>query len=274
MLADASGAFWAALLILILLVASVWRYALYAREIKARGGRVASRFFGVPDLFFGAALCFYFALNGAVMMAGRQTGSVIEKGHVIENSFFMLAVLVVLLVFPKVRGIPLVESFEISIREIAPSIFRAVIALLSALPLIFFVNLASRFLLPERYTEQSMVSLFRSASETGDWSVVIWVVFSAVLVAPLVEEFLFRGYFYPVLKRFIGPLWAGIWISVLFSLSHGTVAVFGGIFTLSVCLLMAFERFGSLWVCIGMHALFNGVSLFLIYLQGRGLLPS
>jgi membrane protease YdiL (CAAX protease family) len=46
---------------------------------------------------------------------------------------------------------------------------------------------------------------------------ILTIFVAAVVVAPLVEEFLFRGYFYGVLKRYVGGLPSGLFTAALFA---------------------------------------------------------
>lgn len=88
----------------------------------------------------------------------------------------------------------------------------------------------------------------------------LWI--SAVGIAPFVEELLFRGFLYPVLRQRLGLLPALLGIGLLFGLAHGNVtsllplAAFG----LILALMMEFSR--SLWVPWLAHAVFNSLTLY------------
>jgi len=90
-----------------------------------------------------------------------------------------------------------------------------------------------------------------------------------VFIQPACEEFLFRGFFYGVWKRFLGPLGGGFLACLLFAAFHGSLAAFAGLFVLAVCLNIAYERTGSLLVPIGRLALFNLTSLLVSYAQAQ-----
>ena len=47
---------------------------------------------------------------------------------------------------------------------------------------------------------------------------------TATIMAPIVEETVFRGYFYPTLKRYLGPVASCLLVSLLFAATHGSVA--------------------------------------------------
>lgn len=88
-----------------------------------------------------------------------------------------------------------------------------------------------------------------------------------VIVAPVVEEILFRGFLYGKLKRFL-PIWVAIVItSVLFGLFHGSWALAIDTFSLSVVLCLLREITGSLWASILLHMTKNGIAFYILFIN-------
>lgn len=88
----------------------------------------------------------------------------------------------------------------------------------------------------------------------------------AVVIAPIVEEVLFRGILLPLISRRLGP-WAGLVLTSLgFAALHGDPGSFVALVIFAVALALATIRTGSLWVPIAMHMIFNVVNLGLILL--------
>lgn len=81
---------------------------------------------------------------------------------------------------------------------------------------------------------------------------------AAVIVAPLCEEVVFRGYLYPAAKRFVGPATAMFCSALLFSLAHGSLAMLLPLFLLGFAFAWIYERTGSLWAPIFAHFCVNG----------------
>ncbi len=81
--------------------------------------------------------------------------------------------------------------------------------------------------------------------------------FMAILVAPVMEEILFRGVLYPGLKAagFPGLAWIGS--AALFALAHGNLLGFVPLVFLGLALIWLYERTETLWVPIFTHILFN-----------------
>ena len=88
-----------------------------------------------------------------------------------------------------------------------------------------------------------------------------------VVLAPLVEEILFRGLLQRLVGRAWGP-WAGIVVSALvFGLVHGEPWFLFGLIMGGLVLGFLYEATGSLSACWAAHALHNAVSLVILFVQ-------
>jgi membrane protease YdiL (CAAX protease family) len=65
-------------------------------------------------------------------------------------------------------------------------------------------------------------------------------------------------------RKYLGPLFAVAGSSFFFALLHGHLASLPALFTLAVCLALAYEKSGSLLVPMVMHATFNTISVLAI----------
>jgi len=87
---------------------------------------------------------------------------------------------------------------------------------------------------------------------------------TAVVVAPLTEELIFRGFLFGVFKRYTDTYFAGLVSAVLFASVHAHVGTFLPLFTLGLVFVAAYEVTGCLLVTMFMHALFNGAQVVLM----------
>jgi hypothetical protein len=88
-----------------------------------------------------------------------------------------------------------------------------------------------------------------------------------VVIAPIAEELLFRGYLFGKLRKY-APLWISILItSVLFALVHFAWNVGLDVFALSVVLCLLRVVSGSLWPSIMLHMLKNGVAFYFLFIN-------
>jgi uncharacterized protein len=100
----------------------------------------------------------------------------------------------------------------------------------------------------------------------------VLAVIAAVLMAPLVEEVVFRGVLFQGLKRRLGLWPAALVSSLLFAVVHVEVQqpiYSSGFVLLGILFAWSMHRFGSLVVPLVAHAAFNGVSVTLTLLGAR-----
>lgn len=86
---------------------------------------------------------------------------------------------------------------------------------------------------------------------------------TSLLLAPCAEEVFFRGVLYQVWRQRAGKVAATAASALLFTLVHARSAVVPELFLLGVVLAMAFERTGSLYPSMCLHAAYNGAIMLL-----------
>jgi len=92
------------------------------------------------------------------------------------------------------------------------------------------------------------------------------VIVLAVLVAPVIEEIVFRGFIYSALKKRTGVTLAIIVTSVFFSLLHMSIFSFLPIFFLGIVLAYLYEKTGLLISSITLHVIHNSLLISMILL--------
>jgi len=91
----------------------------------------------------------------------------------------------------------------------------------------------------------------------------------AGVIAPIGEEFLFRGFLYPLLRNKWGIL-PGVFISALiFAIAHLNILIGINAFLLGIVLAILFEYSRSLWISGMLHILNNTMRLAILYLFVR-----
>ncbi len=89
------------------------------------------------------------------------------------------------------------------------------------------------------------------------------LILTAIVVAPISEELIFRGYIFGVLRHYVGRWWAMVISALVFAAIHAHIPSLAGLFVLAVTLTLVYENAGSLWASIVMHALFNSFTVIL-----------
>lgn len=99
-----------------------------------------------------------------------------------------------------------------------------------------------------------------------------WIGLTLVLLAPLIEEVIFRGFIFGSLKKGTNAVFAGLLTSLLFAVGHLAASSTGPLyiaaidtFVLSLVLVYLREKTGSLWASIGLHAIKNGIAFVAVF---------
>ncbi len=109
--------------------------------------------------------------------------------------------------------------------------------------------------------EQAVITTFGHSSPVQQ----IVIAASAIVAAPLLEETFFRGYLYPVVKRFTGVWPAMIGVSLFFGAVHMSLVQFLPLAFFGFVLNLAYEATGCLRLSMAMHAAFNTIGIALVY---------
>lgn len=91
------------------------------------------------------------------------------------------------------------------------------------------------------------------------------LVLVSVIIGPVAEEILFRGFAYPFFENRFTRV-AAIWLNgAFFGLAHFDMYRWVPLSLAGMCLTWAFQRTASLEVCILAHAVWNGIMVILVY---------
>lgn len=110
---------------------------------------------------------------------------------------------------------------------------------------------------------QELVQLFQSG---GHPLAIGLLVISAVVLAPIIEEIIFRACIYRFLKGQMSILLAQLLSATLFALVHANLLSFAPLMLVGILLARNYERSGSLLIPILFHAFFNAFSLMMLLL--------
>ena len=150
-----------------------------------------------------------------------------------------------------------IDSVNANLKKISVSFYY----ILLIWPFIYIVSLLSNFFITEA-VEQNVVSLLR----TGTIKEQLYIILSAIIVAPIIEELYFRHILYTKIKLHLGILPSIIICSILFGIIHKNVYAYTALFTLSIFLCVIKEISGSIIFPVYVHSIFNIVMVIQIML--------
>jgi membrane protease YdiL (CAAX protease family) len=140
---------------------------------------------------------------------------------------------------------------------------------LSAVPVYFALYLAAvaavTYFVPSLNVNQQQQLGFNNVHGAAP---MVMAFISLVVLPPLAEEIMVRGFLYGSLKKALPTIWAVIGTSAIFAAAHLPEGGAAGplyiaaidTFVLSLVLIYLRERTGSLWSSITLHAIKNGIA--------------
>jgi membrane protease YdiL (CAAX protease family) len=112
--------------------------------------------------------------------------------------------------------------------------------------------------------DEAAVRLLMDANSLG---LRVYLGFFAIVLAPVAEEFVFRGMLYPFIKQLGRPRLALFGVSLLFAAIHLDAAIFVPLFVLALALTWLYEFTDNLLAPIAAHSLFNTANLVILLSQ-------
>jgi membrane protease YdiL (CAAX protease family) len=116
-------------------------------------------------------------------------------------------------------------------------------------------------------SELELQDVAQIVSQELSWLQILYIIM-AIVVAPVYEELLFRGIVFPFMVKRIGLVGGTFLVSIFFAALHAHLPSVVPLFLLSAALCLAYWRTGSLWVSIGIHTIFNAVSILALNIVG------
>jgi membrane protease YdiL (CAAX protease family) len=225
------------------------------------------------------AVCFFIAAQFLCVVLGGMVSVLLSKtgvpgfkdpdgfGNILVATLSLQGVTWVLMgIFLRFNNVSLAEGFGFKKGNLLFSLSLAVGVVIVILPLAFCLQGISITLMEKvhwKLENEEAVTLMTNASSLGEQ---IYLGFFAVVLAPVAEEFIFRGVLFPFIKQLGFPKTAWIAVSLLFALIHADAAIFIPLFVLALALTWLYEVTDNLLAPICAHALFNAVNMVLLVL--------
>ncbi len=147
------------------------------------------------------------------------------------------------------------------------------LAWLVSYPLLVFFELSITIIMAQLGidVEGDQVAVKQVKQVLGDpWAFGV-LAFTVCVLAPFIEELVFRGFIQQGLKQFCSIRTSILITSVVFATIHfsksqgySNILLIGTLFVLSCFLGFVREKKGSLWASIGLHSTFNAINVSLI----------
>ena len=226
------------------------------------------------SIWFGATSL---AVSLAPKLLGKLQGWQSAFRDNLVLSVGAIAVIAVIIFLARVSFARRLKGFGLNVKTIHKDFLAAFVTLLAVWPLVLAAIISTIFfgtLIYGRDFQLQQHEELELITAYPQLPLQILIVVLAVVIAPLLEEMLFRGFFQTVIRsvwEFRNPTngaWPSILISsVLFAMAHANTGHWPALFVLAVCLGYAYEKSGSLFRPIFIHSLFNAATIIAVLNQ-------
>jgi membrane protease YdiL (CAAX protease family) len=172
-----------------------------------------------------------------------------------------------ILLFLRQHQVGWCEAFGFRGPKLKRALLTAIGFIVVVLPIVLLLQAASIHTLEKLgwpSEDQAAVKLVTDAKSV--WTTVYLGVF-AIVLAPVAEEFIFRGMLFPFVKQLGWPKLAWFGVSFLFALIHFNLPTFVPLFVFALALTWLYERTDNLLAPITAHALFNATNFVMLLWQ-------
>jgi membrane protease YdiL (CAAX protease family) len=241
--------------------------------MSSRSGRFKALYTtGVVSLvvygFFVAQIIVAFSIDalvqsGFVAASSLQSATMQFSAAVVAYS---LALLIILGVFTAVRNSTsgLKKILGISKRPQLNSIYYILLGYSVYFLLSLVLLVIAQLIIPNFNIDQKQEVGFEQLGLQFEYIVAF---IALVVLAPIVEEIIFRGFLFSEVRKNLNFWWTTLIVSLLFGLVHLQLNVGVDVFALSLVLCFVREKTGAVWVSIGIHMFKNMLAFAILFLQ-------
>jgi membrane protease YdiL (CAAX protease family) len=172
--------------------------------------------------------------------------------------------------FLKLHGIGWREALGLCGANVKQQLLLVALVLAAVLPVMFGLKFISEIAMRKMgWPVESQVAVEMLGSVKSQW-MQVYLGFFAVVVAPLAEEFFFRGLLFSAAKKMGRPKLGWIGVSFLFAAIHFSAPIFLPLFVFALALTWLYEKTEGLLAPILAHSLFNAINLALLLAETTG----
>lgn len=207
------------------------------------------------------------AYDSSAKEAGKMQGDLLV--FIIGVFSFHGVGLVLVDVFLRQHRISWKEAFGFNAPRIGRTLFLALLVGVVMLPIAWsLTGLSSQILRLFQMPVEPQQAVKALQSVQGNKQALLYHAVAAILIAPFVEELIFRGILYPTIKQ-RGFHKLALWgTSIFFALIHGNLMILVPLTVLSIFLTFLYETTNNLLAPILTHSFFNAVNyIYLISFQ-------
>lgn len=181
-------------------------------------------------------------------------------------AYYSLALVIIIGLFCMVRNSTkgLSELLAVAKAPRPSAIYFALVGYASYFALSFLFIVVTQILLTGFNLDQKQEVGF---DQLGNQLEYIMAFVALVILAPVAEEAIFRGFLFSRLRKYLNFWWVAVVVSLVFGLIHMQWNVAIDVFALSLILCFLREKTGSIWAGVGVHILKNALAFAILFWQ-------
>ncbi|HXH26799.1 MAG TPA: type II CAAX endopeptidase family protein [Candidatus Acidoferrum sp.] len=193
----------------------------------------------------------------------------VTKLHVSDDAkLFVLQALVELLTLGIILAVIYLYKARFSSIGLTEDIPAATVGLaVAALPIYIVISYVVAHVLAALVPGIDLNARQNIGYRAGGLAEMVLIFIALVIIPPVVEEILFRGFLYTAYRKRFGFVTASVFISFLFAAAHAPIAVSIDVFILSLFLCYLREKTSRLWPSILLHSLKNLVAFVVLFIM-------
>jgi membrane protease YdiL (CAAX protease family) len=227
----------------------------------------------VIQLIAGVVACIFTGLLVAVVL--QKSGLAAFKSPdgfadiLLATLSFQGAAWILIFIFLKRQGINWRDAFGLRNAHLKKSLLLAAGAMvLALLPVLYLQQLSALALQKIGWPPEDQRAVLLISNAGSPW-LRGYLAFFAMVLAPVAEEFIFRGVLFPFVKQLGRPKLAWFGVSFLFAAIHLNAPTFVPLFVLALVFTWLYDTTDCLLAPIAAHSLFNAANLLILLAQIR-----
>ena len=224
-------------------------------------------------LVSGLCLSLFIGMAGQIVLihALPDLGEPLKKliSFFASITVFHVVALVLTAVFLKAHQMSWWDFVGLRQRILLRALLQALIVGVVLVPLALALNSAAAEVMKLVGLTPELQPTIKVLQESGSLPRRLSFAVAAVLLAPVVEESLFRGILYPAIKQQGFPKTALLGTSLLFAAIHVNLMTFLPLTVFALVMVFLYEKTDTLLAPIFAHCLFNGANFCMFFFQSE-----
>jgi membrane protease YdiL (CAAX protease family) len=220
-----------------------------------------------------ACMCLGMVVAGLLQQAGIAAFKSPDSfaSLLLATLSFQGAAWILILIFLKRHAVPWRDAFGFRDENVKAALATAIKTVLVVLPIAWGIQYLSATVLEKFGWQPENERAVDLIANAGSFWLRVYLGFFAIVLAPVAEEFLFRGTLFPFVKQLGFPKIAWFGVSFLFAAIHLNAPTLVPLLVFALAQTWLYDRTDNLLAPITSHAVFNAANLVVLCVANRAL---